>query len=212
MILPGAVWGEVDGTVTNLEGRVQRIRPSIPPVGRARPLNAVLDDLAHRLGVSLGAAKVGDITSEIARLAPAYASLTLDYLTFEADEEGVIVPIDEGAPSFRYLPADITVPVVTDRMTLHLAKALYDDGVWNRHATSIADLARPASAAIHPRDASVLAVAAGDHVTIDGRYELPVQIDADVAVGSIVIPFNQVETKGLAASASVTVDPVRGDR
>ncbi len=28
VFLPAAVWGEVDGTVTNLEGRVQRIRPS----------------------------------------------------------------------------------------------------------------------------------------------------------------------------------------
>ena len=212
VILPGAVWGEVDGTVTNLEGRVQRIRPSIPPVGQARPLNAILDDLAHRLGVDLAAAKVGDLTAEIGRVAPAYAALTMDYLTFEADEDGVVVPLDQGAETFRYVPVEVTVPVVTDRMSLHLAPALYDNGVWNRNASSIADLPRPVVASIHPRDASVLAVANGDTVLVNDSFSMPVAIDGDVAVGSIVIPYNQVATKGLAATPSVSVDPLRGDR
>ena len=99
VFLPAAVWGEVDGTATNLEGRVQRIRASIPPVGRSRPLNAVLDDLAVRLGVELGAAKPHDVAATIAAVAPAYRNLTHDYLEFEADDEGVVVPIEGGSIS-----------------------------------------------------------------------------------------------------------------
>ena len=97
-------------------------------------------------------------------------------------------------------------------MSLHLAPALYDHGVWNRNASSIADLPRPVVASIHPRDASVLAVANGDTVLVNDTFSLPVTIDGDVAVGSIVIPYNQVATKGLAATPSVSVDPLRGDR
>ena len=212
VFLPAAVWGEVDGTATNLEGRVQRIRPSIPPVGRARPLNAVLDDIALRLGVELGAAKVDAIAGEIATIAPAYAGITHDYLTFEGGPEGVVVPLDGATQPLGYIPVDISVPVVTDRMTLHFAPSLYDDGVWNRHAETIASLPRTAVARVHPRDASVLAVQDRSMVAIEDVIELPVVIDANVAVGSIVVPFNHPATKGLAATAAVRVDAVRSDR
>jgi NADH-quinone oxidoreductase subunit G len=211
VVLPAAVWGEVDGTVTNLEGRVQRIRPSIQPVGQARPLNAILDDLAARMGVDIGTAKVGDVAAEIAALAPAYGGVTFDYLTFEAGEEGAIIPLDGAAQPLGYIPADVKVPVVTDRMTLHLAKELYDEGVWNAHAPTIAGLTRPSVARIHPKDAAVLAVRDGDAVTIADRFELPVQLDPGVAPGSVAVPFNHSATIGLAATASVKVDPVRGD-
>lgn len=209
VLLPGAVWGEVDGTVTNLEGRVQRVRPAIHPVGQARPLNAILDDLSYRLGVELGAAKPEDISSEIASVAPAYLGVTFDHLTFEGGPDGTLVPIRGGTQPLGFIPVEISVPVVTDRMTLHLAPALYDDGVWNRHAETIASLVRPAAARIHPRDASVLAVKDGSIVLVADRFELPVVIDAAVAVGSVVVPFNHPDTRGIAATPSVAVDAVR---
>jgi predicted molibdopterin-dependent oxidoreductase YjgC len=211
VILPGAIWGEVDGTVTNLEGRVQRIRPSIQPVGQARPLNAILDDLAARMGAEIGTAKVGDVSAEITAVAPAYAGVSMDYLTFEAGEEGAVVPIEGGAQPLVYIPVDVKVPVVTDRMTLHLARELYDEGTWNAHADTIANLQRPAAARIHPKDAAVLAVRDGDHVRIADQFELPVRIDAGVAPGAVAVPFNQAATIGLQATPSVKVDPVRGD-
>ncbi|MGI9529571.1 MAG: NADH-quinone oxidoreductase subunit NuoG [Acidimicrobiia bacterium] len=209
VILPAAVWGEVDGTVTNLEGRVQRIRPSITPVGQARPLNAVLDDLAHRMGVELGAAKTGDVLNEIQAVAPVYAGVTLDYLTFEGDADGTVVPLEGAEQPLAHIPVDVGVRVITDRMTLHLAPSLYDDGVWNRHAETISSLGRTPAARIHPRDASVLAVADGDVVVISDTYQLPVIVDPEVAIGSVVIPFNQHGTVGLTATSSVSVDPVR---
>ena len=212
VLLPAAVWGEIDGTVTNVEGRVQRIRPSITPIGRARPLHAILDDLAVRLGVELGAAKPGDVAARIAAVAPAYAGITHDYLEFEAGDEGVIAPIAGGDQPLRHIPADVTVPVVTDRMTLHLAPALYDDGVWNRHAVTIAPLVREAVARIHPRDASSLAVADGEHLLIADGFELPVVMDPEVAIGSIVVPFNHPATRGIAATPAISVDVVRSGR
>ena len=209
VILPAAVWGEVDGTVTNLEGRVQRVRPSTAPPGQARPLNAVLDDLAHRMGVELVAAKVADVSSEISEVAPAYRGVTIDYLTFEGGDEGTLVPLEGVNQPLRATPADVSVRVITDRMTLHLARSLYDQGTWNSHAETIRDLSRTATARIHPRDASVLAVSDGDVVAIGESYQLPVVVDPEVAVGSVVVPFNQPETIGLTAAASVSVDPVR---
>jgi len=163
------------------------------------------------MGVDLGAAKVSDLSHEISVVAPSYAGVTLDYLTFEGDPNGTIVPLDGVKQPLAHIPVDVNVRVITDRMTLHLAPSLYDDGVWNRHAETISDLGRDAAARIHPRDASVLAVADGDIVAISDTFRLPVVVDPEVAIGSVVIPFNQPATVGLTAAASVSVDPVRGE-
>ena len=50
VLLPGAVWCEDEGTTTNLEGRVIKIKRAAPPPGEARTDWEILCDLALRLG------------------------------------------------------------------------------------------------------------------------------------------------------------------
>ncbi len=211
VILPAAVWGEIDGTGTNMEGRVQRIRPSVSPPGMVRPVFAILDDLAHRMGVELGASNLSMISKEIADVAPAYEGITVDFLTFEGGPEGVVVPHGNAVQPLGYIPVDVSVPVVTGEFTLHLAGSLYDDGVWVRNATPIKDLPRDAAVRIHPEDASRRAIVDGGAVVIAGSHQLPAVLDDQVTLGTIVVPFNLEETKGLAATQTITVDVVRGD-
>jgi NADH-quinone oxidoreductase subunit G len=210
VILPGAIWGEVDGTVTNIEGRVQRIRPSLTPAGRSRPLTGILDDLSNRMGVPLGASTLSLVSKEIATVAPAYEGITADYLTFEGDAEGVVVPHGDAPQPLGYIPVDITVPVVTGEFTMHLERALYDDGVWVRNAPAIKDLVKPAFARVHPGDASRRAIAEGDIIVIAGTVEIPAKLDDEVSRGTIVIPANHRETADLVVTGAVTVDVMRG--
>jgi predicted molibdopterin-dependent oxidoreductase YjgC len=51
VVLPVASFAEIDGTYTNLEGRVQRIRRAIPPLGVSKPDWEILSRLAEQLGV-----------------------------------------------------------------------------------------------------------------------------------------------------------------
>ena len=51
VVLPAAVWGEKDGTFTNSERRVSRVRKVVDPPGEARSDFAIFVDLAARLGV-----------------------------------------------------------------------------------------------------------------------------------------------------------------
>ncbi|HEX2657923.1 MAG TPA: 2Fe-2S iron-sulfur cluster-binding protein [Polyangia bacterium] len=51
--LPMAAWAEVDGTFTNRQGTVQRIRAAVPAVGDALPAWEILSLLAHRLGMPM---------------------------------------------------------------------------------------------------------------------------------------------------------------
>jgi formate dehydrogenase major subunit len=50
IVLPAAGWGEVDGTQTNTERRVQRLRAAVPPQGEARPDWWIVSQLAQRMG------------------------------------------------------------------------------------------------------------------------------------------------------------------
>ncbi len=54
LLLPATTWGEKDGTVTNSERRISRVRAAIPAPGEARPDWRIAVDFAHRLGVALG--------------------------------------------------------------------------------------------------------------------------------------------------------------
>ena len=49
LLLPAATWGEKDGTVTNSERRISRVRAAVPPPGQARADWAIVSDIARRL-------------------------------------------------------------------------------------------------------------------------------------------------------------------
>ncbi|MDK1102987.1 MAG: NADH-quinone oxidoreductase subunit NuoG [Actinomycetota bacterium] len=210
VILPAALWGEVDGTVTNLEGRVQRLRRSVQPRGMSISVSAALDDIARAMGAELGAADWQLINKEIAAVAPAYAGMTADYLTFEAGEEGAVVPIPGATQPLVHIPVEVNVPVVTGRFTLHLAPALYDAGVLVRNSHMLEGFADPGVVRMHPRDAASLAVADGDLIDAEG-VGLPVKIDPEVPERSVVITRNLDTTRGIAASADIRVETVRGE-
>lgn len=209
VILPAAMWSEVDGTVTNLEGRVQAVHAALPPRGRARSIMGALSDIAYAMGTDINAYDVAIVSKEIASVAPAYRGVTRDFLIFEGGGEGVVVPTADGQQPLGYIATDVSVPVVTDRYTLHFAATMYDDGVTTRHAPSISGLAKPPVVRINPRDASMLAIEHGSMVRLGEALLMPAHLDPEVAAGSVVVPFNVQETKGLAATASVSVAAVR---
>jgi assimilatory nitrate reductase catalytic subunit len=49
LLLPATTWGEKDGTVTNSERRISRVRPAVPAPGQARHDWSIVVDFAHRL-------------------------------------------------------------------------------------------------------------------------------------------------------------------
>ena len=75
VVLPGVSFAEKDGTFTNTERRVQRVRKAIEPVGNSRPDWQILCDLSSRLGYPLGYSSPGEIMDEIASLTPSYGGI-----------------------------------------------------------------------------------------------------------------------------------------
>ncbi|MCP5272421.1 MAG: molybdopterin-dependent oxidoreductase [Burkholderiaceae bacterium] len=53
LLLPAATWGEKEGTVTNSERRISRVRAAVPPAGEARPDWQIARDVGRRLEARL---------------------------------------------------------------------------------------------------------------------------------------------------------------
>ncbi|MBP9733580.1 MAG: (2Fe-2S)-binding protein [Candidatus Omnitrophica bacterium] len=76
LVLPGASYAEVDGTFTNYQGRVQRIRKSIEPLQDARPIWKIVQDLAAGQGIVWKNKRSEDIFAAIAGESAAFTGLT----------------------------------------------------------------------------------------------------------------------------------------
>ncbi len=88
VILPGASFAEKEGTFTNTERRVQRVRAALQPVGNSRPDWAILADLGRRIQQRLAPvapnavfsgwdyASPEEVMQEIAALTPSYGGIT----------------------------------------------------------------------------------------------------------------------------------------
>ena len=75
VVLPAAMWAEVDGTFTNFQRRVQRIRPAFPAPGDARPRWELAAELLRRCGGTLAATSARDVFARLAAAVPDYAGL-----------------------------------------------------------------------------------------------------------------------------------------
>ncbi len=76
VLLPSLAYAEKDGTFTNWQGRVQRVRKGVEPPGIAKLLPWVLGQVAARLGAAPGAESPEELWAELARRVPAYQGIT----------------------------------------------------------------------------------------------------------------------------------------
>ena len=210
VVLPVESFAEVEGTATNLEGRVQKVNRKVAGPGRSRPAWAVLDDLSRRMGGDLGAHSAEALSKEIAAVAPAYRGVGWDLLDWGDGREGVVLPLPEGEQPLQYVPVDPGLRARSSAgLSLHLARVLYDDGMQTRMSPSLARLMPSAYVYLHPRDARALGVEEGERVEVlndTGYAELEVALDESLARRTAYVPANLPETAALGAAPGVTVE------
>ncbi len=120
VVLPSAAaWAETEGTVTNSERRVQRVRKAVEPPGEARDDLAIVFDLARRLGHDWGEPKAERVWDEVRSLAPIFRGMS--YARLEA-LGGIQWPCwDEDHPGELYLHSRLWAdPVVGPRAPFSL--------------------------------------------------------------------------------------------
>jgi NADH-quinone oxidoreductase subunit G len=94
VVLPAASFAESDGTYTNNDGLVQRVRQSILPVNQSRQDWVITSQLAKTLGVDFGYQMAASaVFREIAEKVPAYGGLRYPVLKDEKNPVQVKHPV-----------------------------------------------------------------------------------------------------------------------
>lgn len=88
VVLPDVCFNEDDGTYSNLERRVQRLRKAVNPPGQAKPTWWIMQELGKRLGVDLRFTSAEGVWEDMRRTATSMAGITYDRL----DELGIQWP------------------------------------------------------------------------------------------------------------------------
>jgi predicted molibdopterin-dependent oxidoreductase YjgC len=183
VVLPAALYAEKDGTFTNTERRVQRVRKAVDPPGEARADWEIICDLSRRMGYDMSYDSAEDIFEEIRPLIPAYSGITYDRL----DIVGLQWPCpDISHPGTRYLhescfprgkgllqglkyeePAELTndeYPIL-----LTTGRMLYQYNVSTRNSAILESLAPHELAEVNPEDAAAAGLADGEEMRISSR-------------------------------------------
>jgi formate dehydrogenase major subunit len=84
VVLPASSsWCESEGTVTNSERRVQRVRKALDPPGNARDDMWIISELARRMGHDWGQPSAEEVWNEVRSLAPIFAGMSYERLERE---------------------------------------------------------------------------------------------------------------------------------
>ncbi|MCK4723634.1 MAG: molybdopterin-dependent oxidoreductase, partial [Dehalococcoidia bacterium] len=84
VVLPAASFVEKEGTFTNFEGRVQRVRKAIDPLGDSLPDWEIILQLAKKMGYPMPYSSPHEIMDEIEELVPLYQRLA--YVDSETED------------------------------------------------------------------------------------------------------------------------------
>jgi formate dehydrogenase alpha subunit len=228
VFLPAASFAEKDGTFTNTDRRVQRVRQAIPPRGLARPDWQIICDLAQRLEKRLGRPNSAywqyqhpsEVLSEMRQGVPDYAGIRYERI----EKVGLQTPvIDENHPGTPFLfserfprgrgkfhPLEYTssaeMPDEDYPLILTTGRVLehWHGGTLTRHSW-LDDLHPEALLDINPTDANRLGILQGQAVRVTSRrgsIVLRAKVTEKSTVGVVFIPFFFAE----AAANELTID------
>ena len=205
IVLAAAGFAEVDGTTTNVEGRVSPVRARVTPAGTSRPDWMIAHELAARLGSPVDVVDPAALTAEL------YGAEVVASLEEDAWGDGVLIPVVP-QPAWEP-PAAPTDLGGTDAYSLRvvISRKLYDQGTLVQHCPNSAGLAEAATARVGTDDASKLGVTDGAVVRLSahGRsIALPAVVDAGVPKGTIVVPtaHDGADPRALVDASRVVVE------
>jgi predicted molibdopterin-dependent oxidoreductase YjgC len=232
VVLPAsASWCESEGTVTNSERRVQRVRRALDPPGQARDDIEIVCELAARLGHDWGRPGAEQVWDELRSLSPMHAGMTYRRL----DEAGLQWPCwDEQHPGEQFLHGRLWADPVTGppapfhvvvhelpvdelsgdfpiRLTTGRRLDSFNTGVQSGGYSS--PLRRKESLDLSPADCDRLGVVEGERVRVTSRrgsVVAPVHVDDTLRAGLAFMTLHfpdQVETNVLTIDAT---DPKSG--
>jgi NADH-quinone oxidoreductase subunit G len=107
VFLPSTLWGEKSGSVTNLEGRVQRLNRKVAPEGTAMDDWRIAIELAARLGAGADLVTIDEVTDALASVSSVHAGVTAALVRHARD--GVVLPLAEHRDEIVLRTRELTI-------------------------------------------------------------------------------------------------------
>lgn len=228
VVLPGVTFAEKNGTYSNTERRVQRVRKAIEPIGDSKEDWVIICELARKMGAQgFDFTDASEIMTEINRLTPSYGGITYERLEElgslqwpcpSVEHPGTAIlhkgKFARGQGKFFALPfkepaelpdEEYPYTLTTGRLMFH-----YHTGTMTRRSPKLNSEVPQAYVEINVDDA--LKIGLNGHKTVRvtsrrGEIELGVRVTDDIKRGVIFIPFHFAEAAANKLTNSA-IDPV----
>jgi len=212
VVLPAFSFAEKDGTFTNTERRVQRVRKAVSPPGQARDDWKIICDISTAFGWPMDYKNASEIMDEIASVSPIYGGISFDRI----DSVGLQWPCaDKNHPGTKYLhkgqfkrgkgkfypvrfkePAEL--PGKKFPFILSTGRLLYQyhTGTLTRKAPAINQVSPTGYVEMNIADAEKYGVRDGEQVEVStprGKVTTKASVGTRVAEGWLFMPFHFAE-------------------
>jgi len=228
VVLPGATFAEKDGTFTNTERRVQRVRKAIEPLSGCKADWVIICELAQKMGATgFDFKSPTEVMAEINQLTPSYGGITYERLEELGSLQWPCPTVDHlgtpylhkgkfsrGMGKFFALPfkepaelpdEEYPFTLTTGRLMFH-----FHTGSMTRRSEKLDSEVPEAYVEINDSDAKKIGLNGHKRVRVSsrrGQIELGVRVTDDIKRGVIFIPFHFAEAAANTLTNSA-VDPV----
>lgn len=210
VVLPSATFAEKDGTFTNTERKVQRVRKAINSPGNAKADWEIICDLAKTMGYEMGYSFPGEITDEIASLTPTYGGILFDRVNSSGGIQWPCPSLDHPGTTIlhrdkfarglgKFHPVEYKPPseepseeypliLTTGRLLFQ-----YHTGTMTRRSKGLEEICPAGPAEINPEDAAAYRIKEGEEVILTsrrGKIKVRVNITERSPQGTIFLPFH----------------------
>jgi formate dehydrogenase alpha subunit len=227
VVLPSACFAEKDGTFSNTERRVQRVRKAVDPPGEARADWRTVCDIAARMGTPMVYVDSREIMEEIRRVTPSYAGIGYERIEREglhwpcpnAEHPGTPILHREqftiGKGIFHAIDHAPPAESVDDEYPYFLTTGRllqqYHTGTMTMKTGGLNEIAPECFVEISAQDAATFG-ADGTVVRIASRrgsIQARLKISAKAVPGTVFLPFHYAQAAANRLT-NAALDPVCG--
>ncbi len=185
VILPAASFAEKDGTFTNTERRVQRVRKALDPPGEAKQDWEIIAEISKRMGYPMDYSSTAEIMNEIAQLTPIYGGIHYERLNRRGlqwpcpDAKHPGTPIlhrrqfTRGRGKFHVVhdrpPAELPTSAYPILLTTGRILQHWHTGSMSHRSNVLETLVPEGHVEINPVDANRLGIMEGDEISLNSR-------------------------------------------
>jgi formate dehydrogenase major subunit len=228
VILPSACFAEKEGTFTNTERRVQRVRKAVDPPGQSRQDWEIICQIAGRMGYNMAYENSRQIMEEIARVTPSYAGIGYERIEREGihwpcpnaehpgtpilhkeqftSGKGVFYGIDYIPPA-EHIDEEYPLYLTTGRLLYQ-----YHTGTMTMKTGGLNEIAPECFVEISGEDARKYELEEGNLVDIASRrgtITARIKVSRKAVSGTVFIPFHFARAAANKLTNAV-LDPIAG--